>query len=366
MTLRFYVLNVQHGSSIVVVHETTVGRYFGVIDCNTGSRATPRAIELFDRLGAKSLSFICLTHPHKDHFSGLFEIIKRFEKSIGTFYTCPLGDLLNNKPRLRKLSENLMRVISMSDGETERKAALEFVQILKWANDRKGQWEECSGFESRIAPDGFEEVVIKVIQPPRIVKGDIINRIQKSDPTILGHVDDNKLSIALQFEYCGITTILAGDSTGANWIERERYERNTGTKPDANAVVLPHHGSRHDNSESIIDRMFSRIGARFAITSANGISHPSPDVIGDLSARNIDPYCTNLMPVCGANVTSLHTLSGVEKDLARFLREHLVSYAVPQVCQGDIVVEITSKGDVSVTPQFNHFCGFRSNLGSLF
>jgi beta-lactamase superfamily II metal-dependent hydrolase len=363
LTLKFHVLNVQHGSSIVVDYESESGRYFGLVDCNTQAGPPPRAIGMLESLGAKSLSFICLTHPHKDHFSGLFDVIKRFDGNIGMFY---FGDLLNNKARLKRLCENLRRLMSMSDGDTERKAALELIQIIRWASTRGKDWEECAGFESRIAPGGFESVIIKVLQPPRLIKGDIINRIERSDPTIIGNINDNNLSIALGFEYHGVTTILGGDSTASNWIERRRYELNTKTTPGARVVVLPHHGTRIDNTESIIDRLFISEGHRFALASANGLSHPSPEVIEDLSVREIEPYCTNLMPICGANVSTLLTLNGFNKEFSRFLREHSVSSAIPQVCQVYITVEMSSQGSVTVTPQFNHYCGFRSSGPSLF
>lgn len=366
MTLKFHVLNVQHGNSIVVEHASTSGQHFGLVDCNAPLNATPRAIDTLGRLGATYLSFICLTHPHKDHYSGLFEVIRRFNKNIGMFYSCPLGDLLNNRQRLTTLSRNLHRLLKMSDGETERKAALELLQILRWASDRTKDWEECAGFESRIAPVGFKDVSIKVLQPPRAVKGNYVNRIEKNDPMIIGHIDDNNLSIALQFEYCGASVIIGGDSTGVNWQLRERYEVNSNTKPLANAVVLPHHGSRDDNTTAIIDRLFAKIGRRYAATSANGISHPSPEVVQDLSNRNIDPYCTNLMPVCGANVRPLSPLPNIEYEFARFLRENAVSSAVTQPCQGDIILEISRTGELTASPQFNHFCGFRSRDRTLF
>jgi hypothetical protein len=107
----------------------------------------------------------------------MFDVIKHFDQNIGIFYSCPFGDLLNNKRRLKRLSENLLRLIKLSDGETERKAALELVQIVRWASASGRIWEECAGFESRIAPDGFSSVLVKVLQPPKVIKGEIIARI---------------------------------------------------------------------------------------------------------------------------------------------------------------------------------------------
>ena len=173
-----------------------------------GAISTPA--EVLRRLGAKRLSFICLTHPHKDHFSGMVDVISEFAPDIDMFYSCPLGDLLNRPDRLKRLARNLQRIRKETDGFLQRKAALEFCQILKWASGLGKKWEECGGFESRIGPLGFGDVRITVLQPPRTVNGDFVSRIEREDPTILGSFNENALSLAIQFEYCGSSIILGG------------------------------------------------------------------------------------------------------------------------------------------------------------
>ena len=367
LTLTFHILNVQHGCSIIVEYDRNSNRIFGLVDSNTSPISPSHTLDVLRRLGATSLSFLCLTHPHKDHFSGLYDVIRHFEeKNIDSFYTCPLGDLLNRPDRLKKLARNLHRLMKQTDGLSERKAALELTQILRWANSGVVHWEECSGFVSWIAPRGFEDVRITVLQPPRSVKGDFISRIERDDPTILGNSNHNDLSLAIQFDYCGNSVTLGGDSTAANWEARERHEINSAMNPSATAVVLPHHGSKHDNPSGILTRLFASSGKRFAVTSANGVSHPSVEVIEDISSRDISPYCTNLMRVCGANITVLPQLASPDQELARLLREHTIYDHSPQPCQGDVRLKLLPSGTVDITPQYAHFCGFRSASRTLF
>lgn len=366
MSLTFHVLNVGHGSSVVIDYEGETGRHFGVIDCNTGGPNPDLTLHKLQALGATELSFIGLTHPHKDHYSGLFSVIRAYQPNISNFFSFPMGDLVQNKDRLKKLGIQLIKLSETTDGEVERRAAVEFVQILRWANGLGSNWYECAGDENRIAPVGFSSVNISTLLPPRTAKGDYISRIEKGMQYVFGHIDDNDLSLAFQFEYAGKKIILGGDGSKKNWDRREKFEKNAGYTPRADVVNLPHHGSRYDNEPSLIERLFLKEGARYAITSANGISHPAQEVIDDLSSRDIEPYCTNLMPVCGANVTQLRSITGLDGELSRWLKETATDPTLMQPCQGSVTVKIDAAGTLEVKPEFDHFCPFRPTARSLF
>jgi glyoxylase-like metal-dependent hydrolase (beta-lactamase superfamily II) len=66
--LTFHILNVLHGLSVVVEYKSEHDSFYGVIDSNSGAGETPKALVKLRELGATSLSFLCLTHPHRDHF----------------------------------------------------------------------------------------------------------------------------------------------------------------------------------------------------------------------------------------------------------------------------------------------------------
>ena len=66
--LTFYILNVGHGLSVVIEYSREHNSVYGVVDSNVGAGGTPQALLKLRELGATSLSFLCLTHPHRDHF----------------------------------------------------------------------------------------------------------------------------------------------------------------------------------------------------------------------------------------------------------------------------------------------------------
>lgn len=281
--LTLHVLNVGHGSSIVVEYSDGREKAFGVIDSNADAGEQPRALKKLRELGASRLSFVALTHPHKDHFSGLFDVVKEYRGSIDYLFSCPFGDLLNQKKRFDQFVEGLQKIYSESDGPTQRKAALELLQLLVWAdtdhNSKRLQWHECKGESTELAIPGFGGVDIFTVLPPSRVIGSYVQKIEKADMSVFGRQDDNAISLAFQFIYRGRTVLLGGDGNAANWKHRRRFEEIKQRPLSGEVVNLPHHGSRHDNPPDVLQQLFAASGERFGVTSADGRSHPSEEVI---------------------------------------------------------------------------------------
>ena len=84
-------------------------------------------------------------------------------------------------------------------------------------------------------------------------------------------------------------------------------------------VNLPHHGSQNGCSPDVLRQLFADTGQRFAVTSADGQSHPDLDVIKWLQAEWISPYCTNLISACGANAQQLLSLPTLDPEIARWV-----------------------------------------------
>jgi beta-lactamase superfamily II metal-dependent hydrolase len=366
--LTFHILDVGHGSSVLIELETAAGRSFGVIDSNASAGQEPKALTKLREKGATKLAFVGLTHPHKDHFSGLYTIICAFPGAIDQFYSCPMGELFQNKDRLKKLTRKCLSVLEHSDGRDQRRAALEFAQILIWADEgaRNGElgWHECKGEEFSVAPPGFSDVEVCALLPPSRVVGTYVQRILKEDMSVLGGFEENDISIAFRFSYRGRTIILGGDGTAANWAARRRYEHNKNSRLSGDVVNLPHHGSKHDCEPDVLMQLFSSAGRRIGITSANGITHPDLEVIEWLQKNSIEPYCTNLIPACGANAQRLLILPGLEPQLARWVRE-VADDGQVQACQGDVVLRIEDNGDWDVIPEHRNMCGYRGDYDRL-
>ena len=87
-TLTIHVISSGIGESIVI---GLPDKKWGVIDCYTPDITDPSknpTIDFLRKNGVKELEFICLTHPHSDHYRGLRDLLlcfkimsKRLERS---------------------------------------------------------------------------------------------------------------------------------------------------------------------------------------------------------------------------------------------------------------------------------------------
>jgi hypothetical protein len=119
-------------------------------------------------------------------------------------------------------------------------------------------------------------------------------------------------------------------------------------------------------SSAAIDQLFTSSGTRIAISSGDGVSHPDADVIRLLEDRKIDPYCTNLIAVCGANIQNLMSMPNLDPELARWVREVCSNSLRSQPCQGDVTVKIGDDAQLSVSTEHANACGFRGDFDNLF
>jgi beta-lactamase superfamily II metal-dependent hydrolase len=365
--INIYIFNVGHGDSAIIEYVGGDGRAYGVIDSNRHNVTVPPALVKLKELNVEQLSFICLTHPHRDHYNGLYDILSEFRGRIHQLYTFPIGDLLKNRKRLKALAKKYQTIRDSQDDVQVRRGVQEFLQIIRFATENflPDNWIECAGEDTRIAPLGFHDVTIKTILPPRKARGYYIQQIESGDTGTIENLKDNDLSIAFQVNYKGQSVILGGDGTRDNWLNHVRWQERARITLRTMTVKLPHHGSRIDCDALVLSRLFLDAGERAAIISANGHSHPDREVLEWLEANGISPFCTNLVPQCGANVAPLLHLPGLDPVLARWLREVSESAAYIQPCQGNITISIGDDGLISVRPEFAHPCGYRGDYRAL-
>lgn len=170
--LTIHILNVEQGDSVVLEYESGGQKHYGVIDSNIpDSSDTPPALAKLSALGAESLSFVVLTHPHLDHFDGLFDILHTYQGKVGTFFAYPLGH--ETPGRLNDLKNAYKNVCINTESPSLKRTSKELIKLLAYVNEFVGakNWEEPSGYDNSIYPDGFAGVDIKVLLPHPRDKG---------------------------------------------------------------------------------------------------------------------------------------------------------------------------------------------------
>lgn len=364
--LNIHILNVDHGDSIILECQSATGTAYGLIDSNVRGDEEPRALTKLRQLGVDELSFICLTHPHRDHYRGLYRIMNEYRGRIGEFYTFPIGDLMPS--RIKSLAKKYRRISEIQDNPDLTKSSLEFVQILKTAHNeflQSNNWTECAGEHVQIAPEGFADIQMYTILPPRRAKGYYIQQIESGSLDVMDNVKDNDLSVAFHIVYRGASVILGGDGSSENWLLHRRWHQRGGDSVASGAVKLPHHGSERDCQAPVLGYLFDDTNGRYAFISADGQSHPGETVLRWLKEHGIRPYCTNLSRSSGATVRRLVNVEGVDPVLGRWINQLAEAQNIVQVCQGDITFSIADDGSTRVVTQYQHLCGCGTEIDDL-
>ena len=355
------------GDSIVIQYEGPSGKVFAVIDSNRIQGNPPAALTKLQELGAESLSFLALTHPHADHYSGLSDIISFYKDKINTFYCFPLGAHLSDD-RLKKFASIHLELIEKADPTVKGKI-VELIKILSLVKIHIGmkQWEEPPGCFTRIAPHGFEGVEIYMLLPPARIKGPHFEMIQRGNlDEITTDKNINHLSLAFCLRYKGKEIILGGDGSADIWMEQKRFCERSGIQVDAHAVKLPHHGSDKDNSDVVLRHLFGNHDDDLAVISANGNTHPAASTLVRLGKRSIKPYCTNLSSKCTPlRQLDFDSLKEIDPKLGRFLISNKTTHQSIQPCQGDIMMQITNNGELIVSRQYENACVYRKDYDFL-
>lgn len=358
--LKITLLDVGNGDSIVLEHGDDGRSRFGVIDSNRLSvHAEPRALTYLRSKQVADLSFLALTHPHWDHLNGLPEIVEHYKNRIGLALMYPLP---TDPVRQEKLAQQYIKLAQNSDGQ-ERYFAVSFLKFFMGVREYAQVFEVADSLSSEVFCSDFTNGKFKIfsILPAKDLKGSYFHDIGKNalkfgDPT------QNDLSFALSIEYAGVSIILGGDASAKSWAKRKRR---VGGDLGATVAKLPHHGAKEDCSPEILQYIYGERAMpqpvdAFALISAAGRTHPHPDVLASLKNMAIKPFCTSRATICGAStVRDLVTAHRVDQKLLKDINSRSTTTTRNGPCQGDITVEISTSGDVMVTPAFNTPCGFR-------
>jgi beta-lactamase superfamily II metal-dependent hydrolase len=370
--LEIWVLNANHGDSIVVRHVSGEREFTGVIDSNRVENSAVPAIGLLRRLGVERLDFVALTHPHADHYMGLHEILGAYAGKISCFYTCPLaGDIQH---RRKRLCEMYIQCAKQSDSEFARNAAADFVRLIVEADKQTKagvlSWTEITGPDNVIHVDRPSGLQISFVLPLKKYKGEYFQLLDQGALPVLESSRVNDLSLAVRIEYAGHEFLLGGDASHRSWMDHKREFMRQGRGLRAIASKLPHHGSRDDCSDAVLEYIFESsemVNQRYAVISANGRSHPSPATLGALKDRNVFPYCTNLAKMCGSKIRAMFTSDTASPETVRFVNamDPEPRAALLSACQGDICVRVSATGEVSVQSQHSNACHLRGDLDGL-
>jgi len=248
------------GESIII---QTPGGSYGVIDSYASALETPNTnptIKKLEEFGTEKLRFVALSHPHADHYKGMFTLFQRYKQNIEQFWRFPLGqatwsvffdrftqdfeinDTVGGRVKIAQKIKDLRRILDLAKAEVNN-ANMEPLTT----QDERIMLEEDNGFSiiclgpSTKIVDSYQESLAKKV----IV-----------DQSHTAEFNHNLISSVFAVKYGNWLGILGGDTEQRSWNDILERCGNKWIK-DTNFVKISHHGSPTGSFSSLWENINS-------------------------------------------------------------------------------------------------------------
>jgi hypothetical protein len=332
LTLKIF--NVGEGDCIVAMFPDGA---IGLIDSCVPPwlNASPALSFLRDRGG--HVSFVCLTHPHLDHYGGMLQLVRDRGIHVDEFwhpFHSDLYEVVKYKSHIFQYGTSS----AFADLLAYESRAAEFPRLMNWARDLSPGKERtvAAGKVLRDVP-GLYQIV--GLAPSDLALSLYIKRIRRAwdgNCAIDGRYE-NRVSAVLLIRFGTARILLGADAYAANWREILRGPIFRVGEDAAHCFKAAHHGSRY----GFYQRMWGALltDSCEVIVSAGGSRLASREFVESASVR-YRLWCTGCGPSCprSSNITGF---------------SHLDEFSMEEdgpACFNHIEVQVQSDGKVTITP----------------
>jgi hypothetical protein len=325
--LEIYLFGAAKGETIVL--HLPDGSW-GVVDCYASSLDRPEtnpAYRLLRDHGVRELAFLCLTHPHDDHFSGMSRLVKDFK--IHAFWSIlPLDpqdfNLLKTYfkaeaelAKLPILKEKAAELTALFDLVEKSGCRLETVDAMKllypWPKDQRADFRIWG-----LAPS-TDQV--------KVYRKTLLRQLKRGFYSPVPRIPHNMASAALRLEYGQTTVVLGGDVEEKGW--EGVLEGHTSELLSAHFVKVSHHGSTNGFCKRLW-ATFSMGGKSVAaLTPYRRFKLPDPRAITHIKSHIQELHSASIRHHVTSTVD--YKLQAVAKHRAR--RAATVTNRQPGCCQ---------------------------------
>jgi hypothetical protein len=243
--LELHVLGGRKGESTVIrLPRDSHGKVrWGVVDCYSRNLADPTAnptVRFLQQAGVSELEFLCLTHPHDDHYRGMSHLLEHF--TVRRFWQFNFPYML-----MGKLVNVIIKTARGREDEEERSSANDLLKTLQLVRQKQCKRDMLMSGQELYAFDGSTSLSIRALSP----SGDQVEAFTRRLERWCGDAEKrsippkwnaNEISAALQLRYGSTQIVLGGDAEKTNWLHAlRRFGPQNGMS--AQAVKVSHHGS---------------------------------------------------------------------------------------------------------------------------
>jgi ribonuclease BN (tRNA processing enzyme) len=255
---------------------------WGVVDCfKTSAEVELPALSFLKARNVTKLKFVCLTHPHYDHYHGMLDILEYFssgDREIESFWDFGLD------------TEKLTYFKNRFGSEKEYRELLSLYGfILKKVTENGGIEYRILGLKTDCLEIG--SLKIKSYAP---ISSDILRYFEKWGKGKI-KIDENLLSVVLVITCVDTNIVLGADTQSWEeilrvWSEDCEYEKR---KPKFHFVKVSHHGSKYGNHVGLW-KSFTKRGKSVAVISTGSkYNFPHKETVTSIISSKVKLYSTN-------------------------------------------------------------------------
>lgn len=286
---------------------------YGVVDSCLGDSNADfiPPVQFLKERKVEELSFLCLTHPHDDHFSGMLEFLNEFrvtefwhsgalsQQHLRWIITQEIVDsrMVGDRDRESRLNE-LMKIykkvaaLRKRPPQRRRKRKKKKVKVDRQHLVLRPAVLGTSLFPfpqpragttiTAIAPSGEEKDAYERSLGKCFVNGELVESSSR---------DHNQISLGLIVK-CGTTVVvLGGDVEKKNW---EAAIRDYAQQLEANLVKVSHHGSKNSYCEGLWEAHGAGDSTTHAVcTGYRSSGLPRTETLDEIRKQEIPIYLTH-------------------------------------------------------------------------
>lgn len=345
--LKIVFLDVGHGDSIIIEWIGEDGKdRIGVIDCNLvqlekRSPVNP-VLNYVIRRGIKVLDFILLTHPHTDHYSGMYHLITEMDKFGFSFKTFFHTSDYNEK--------FIFSTVSSSDRDY---LTLLFNKINALAKKNKIELESVRDrFESISLNKDLE---LSFLAPTSRQINAYKNYVMDLDLKTMklkkkNNPRANRLSTITRIgdKKKNWNVLLTSDAPKASFKNIIKKSKLIG---ELLVIQIPHHGSKKNFELDFYDKTPLRKNTPGCISSGEKYNHPSFEILPSLKAHGLDLMSTSGLNnkniddyVSSRSAQSLINEKDGVTDIFNLMDAYPIIFTIPN--SGNIIIDIDENGKV--------------------
>jgi beta-lactamase superfamily II metal-dependent hydrolase len=334
MNLEVHVFGADQGESILIKFPND---QWGVVDCYspTKNADSNELLKFLLDQKVKQLHFVCLTHPHHDHYSGLTHVLEQIPTRQFWYPAVMTVDLLRCIIKLEQQAHK-----ASSDQEFEGKLIELWEKVNTLHADSKLSIQKLTLGLDLGVDDDLGNVKIVSLAPSG-------NESHHFERGLAACFNDGKLksrkqqayinrsSVALSLTYLGYRLVLGGDVETHGWIDLLDQRKNLAS--DACVVKVAHHGSSTGRCENLWKTFAGNTTKRVAVLTPYWKHRlPSQSVVSEILSTGYDLYSTSKI---GRPTKS----DSPEQAIAK-----LVSGTLPKTSKGGVVsIAIDARGSLS-------------------